>query len=66
MPRTKRFINNDAVQFDLSAGRQEANLRIHCDWLGKNFNRAKHPDDLKYILGDIDDRECLLLNRISL
>lgn len=63
-PRTKRFVNNDAVQFDLSASQQEANLRIRCDWLEKNFYRAKHPDDRKYILGGIDDRECLLLNRI--
>ena len=63
-PRSKRFISNDAVQFDLSAGQQEPNLRIHCDWLEKNFNKAKNPDDRKYILGNIDDRECLLLNRI--
>lgn len=65
-PRTKRFLDNGAVQFDLSAGQQEANLRIHCEWLEKSFNNAKHSNDRKYTLGDIDDRECLLLNRISL
>jgi len=63
-PRTMRFINNDAVQFISTTGHHEPNLKIRMDWLDKEFNQAVTPDDRKYILGDYDDRECLLLNRI--
>jgi len=59
-----RFINNDAVQFISTTGHHEPNLKIRMDWLDKEFNQAVTPDDHKYILGDYDDRECLLLNRI--
>lgn len=63
-PRTKRFISNDAVQFDAVAGQQEPNLIIRCDWLEKDFEKTENHDDRKYVFGGHDDRECLLLNRI--
>jgi hypothetical protein len=63
-PHTKRFIKNDAVQFIATADQQKPNARIRFDWLEKEFDQAQHPDERKYVLGDIDDRECLLLNRI--
>ena len=65
-PRTRRFISNEAVLFDVSARHQEANLRIRCDWLDKTFSMVSTYDDCKYILGDDDDRECLLLNKVQL
>lgn len=65
-PRTKRYIFGEAVQFDQSARNQEANLRIRCDWLDKTFSMVTTPVESKYILGDDDDRECLLLNKVKL
>ena len=64
-PRSKRFINVDAVQFSATATQQEPNLRIRCDWLDKDFKMAREPDERKYVLGNVDDRECLLLRRCS-
>lgn len=63
-PRTKRFIKNEAIQFDISSGQQEPNLHIRCEWLDKKIKKTKHPDNHKYILGSKDDRECILLKRI--
>jgi hypothetical protein len=63
-PRSKRFINNDSVQFVTTTGQQDPNLRIHFDWLEKDFDQAQHPDERKYVFGNIDNRECLLLNRV--
>ena len=65
-PRSKRFINNDAVQFVATTGQQDPNLIIRFDWLEKNFKRTKNHDERKYILGSKNDRECLLLNRIQI
>ncbi|GFE60803.1 hypothetical protein [Geobacter sp. AOG2] len=62
-PRSKRFINVDAIQFSATASQQEPNLRIRCDWLDKNIRRTKDADERKYVLGNKDDRECLLLRR---
>ena len=65
-PRTNRFIKNDAVQFIKPTGRQEPNLIIRCDWLDRNLDNATHPDDYKYVFGNNDNRECLLLNKIQI
>jgi hypothetical protein len=64
-PHSKRFINNDAVQFATTTGQQEPNLRIRFDWLEKDFDTTKNTDERKYVFGCHDDRECLLLNRIQ-
>ncbi|KAF0221147.1 MAG: hypothetical protein FD174_645 [Geobacteraceae bacterium] len=63
-PRSKRFINSDAVQFVDTTGQQDPNLIIRCDWLDKNFKKTKDSDERKYVFGSVNDRECLLLNRI--
>jgi hypothetical protein len=63
-PRSKRFINNDAVQFAATTGQQDPNLIIRFDWLEKNINKTKDSDERKYVFGCKNDRECLLLNRI--
>ena len=38
-PRSKRFIDNDAVQFTEPTGHQDPNLRIRSDWLENNSTR---------------------------
>lgn len=63
-PRSKRFIDNDAVQFTEPTSQQDPNLKIRSDWLENDFNQAENADERKYIFGNIDNRECLLLNRI--
>jgi len=63
-PRTKRFINHETVKFMITTGQHEPNLIMHIDWLDKSFRKAKDFNGRKYILGQIDDRECLLLNRL--
>ena len=63
-PHSKRFIKNEAVQFIARSGQQETNLRIHFDWLEKDFNKTRNSDEKKYVFGHNDERECLLLNRI--
>ncbi len=65
-PPTKQFINNDAVRIIQKCGQQEANLIIRMDWLKKNFEDAQDLAGRKYILGNMEDRECLLLNRIQI
>lgn len=62
-PRSKRFVDIEAIQFAATAGQQEPNLRIRCDWLDKNITQATEADGRKYVLGNVDDRECLLLRR---
>ncbi len=64
-PRAKKLVVNESVQFIDSNGQQEPNLKIRCDWIDKDMKKAKKPDDRKFILGDNDDRECLLLNRLD-
>lgn len=64
-PRTKRFIDNDAVQFEMTSTHQEPNLRIRVDWLERRLEKTQHAHERKYVLGNYDDRECVLLNRIS-
>jgi len=63
-PRTKRFINHENVRLVETTGQHEPNLIMHFSWLDKSFKKTKDCDGRKYILGRIDDRECLLLNRI--
>lgn len=63
-PRTKRFINVDAVQFVAATDHQNPNLKIRLDWLEKDFNKTADSNGRKYILGRTPDRQCLLLNRI--
>lgn len=65
-PQSKRFINNDAVQFVATTEPQAPNLIISFDWLEKDFNTTKDANERKYVLGCKDDRECLLLNRIQI
>ena len=65
-PRTKRFIVNDAVQFIPTIKRHDPNLKIRLDWLDKDFSQTENSDERKYVFGDNDDRECLLLNRIHI
>lgn len=63
LPRTKRFIHNEFIQFIEPAGNQEANLRVRCDWLDRTFKTAKTLEERKYIFGTKCHRECLLLHR---
>jgi hypothetical protein len=65
-PRNRRNINHDAIQSVESNGQQEPNLRIRLDWLESDFELAQNTADRKYVFGKIDNRECLLLNRIHL
>lgn len=65
LPRSKRFINNEALQFLEPVNRHEANLRVRCDWLDKTFKTAKTLEERKYIFGTRSHRECLLLQRIT-
>jgi hypothetical protein len=64
-PRTRRFIVNDAVQFIETTKQYDPNLKIRRSWLDNDFDTAITPQERKYIFGDIDDRECLLLNRLN-
>lgn len=64
LPRTKRFIHNESIQFLEPVGKQDANLRIRCDWLDKTFKAAETTESRKYIFGGNSYRECLLLQRI--
>jgi hypothetical protein len=64
-PHTKRYINNDAVEFIATTGKQDPNLRIRFDWLEKDIKKTKNSDERKYIFGCHDERECLLMNRIQ-
>jgi hypothetical protein len=63
-PRSKRFLESDAVKFIETTEQQDPNLIIRCDWLEKKFNKTKDSDERKYVFGCKNDRECLLLNRI--
>jgi hypothetical protein len=63
-PRTKRYINNDSVQFIEHTKHQTPNLKIRINWLETNFDNAQHADERKYVFGSIDSRECVLINRI--
>lgn len=65
LPRTKRFIHNESIQFLVPIGKQDANLRIRCDWLDTSFKAAETQEERKYIFGGTSYRECLLLNRIT-
>lgn len=62
-PRTKRYINHDAVQFNHAAQYQEANLHIRRNWLDRTLAMTTNSEDSKYIIGDFEDRECLLMNK---
>lgn len=64
LPRTKRFIQNESIQFIEPTNKHDPNLKIRCDWLDKTFKTAKTPEERKYIFGGNSYRECLLLNRI--
>jgi hypothetical protein len=63
-PRSKRFIDNDAVQLLDTSGKQDPNVRIRFNWLEKNLKNAKNHGECKYVFGNNSERECLLLNRI--
>ena len=63
-PRTRRFIDDDAVQMIATTRLQEPNLIMKTAWLDRTFKQTKTFAARKYILGDYDNRECLLLNRI--
>ena len=65
-PRTRRYIENDAVQFVEPDCRHGPNLRIRSDWLDRDLEQAQHVDAYKYVFGNTVNRECLLLNRIHL
>lgn len=63
-PRTKRYATSEAIQFVEPASRQGSNLKIRLDWLENDSEHSQHADSHKYVLGSIDERECLLLKRI--
>jgi hypothetical protein len=63
-PLSKRFIDNDAVQLLDTPGKQDPNVRIRFNWLEKNLKKAKNHGECKYVFGNKNERECLLLNRI--
>jgi len=65
-PRTRRYIKSDAVQFVETSRKHEPNLKIHFNWLEKDIEKEKHLNGRKFVFGSIDDRECLLLNRIEI
>lgn len=62
--RSRRYIDRDSVQFIEQTGQHAPNMRIRLDWLERNHDDVARARDCKYILGNVDDRECLLLNRI--
>lgn len=64
-PPSNQFKNHDAVQFLGISRDHEPNLLIRIDWLEKNISRTNSAAERKYVLGDKEERECLLLNRIS-
>ncbi len=64
-PRSKRYINHDAVEF-IDSHRQEPNLRIRSDWLDRKIENDSSYEECKYVFGAYEHRECLLLNRIIL
>ena len=64
-PRTKRFIDNEAVQFLTTTKLHDPNLKIRLDWIDRTFVEAKTQEEKKFILGCTEYRECLLLNRIN-
>lgn len=64
-PRTKRFINNEAVQFLPTTKLHDPNLKIRLGWIDRTFSDAKTQEERKFILGCTEYRECLLLNRIN-
>lgn len=65
-PRSRRYIDNEVVQFVEPTCHHGPNLRIRSDWLERDIDQAQHADERKYVLGNIVKRECLLLNRIHL
>ena len=65
-PRTRRYITDEAVQFVEPMSHHGPNLRIRSDWLERDLDNATNPDERKYVFGNTDYRECLLLNRIHL
>lgn len=64
-PRTQRYVKNDAVQIIEATKQQSPNLLIRSDWLDKSYNKANQLDERKYVFGNNENRECLLLNRIQ-
>ena len=64
-PRTKRFIDNEAVQFLPTIKRHDANLKIRLDWIDKDCTDETSQEERRYTLGCHEDRECLLLKRIQ-
>ncbi|NVN91869.1 MAG: hypothetical protein HXX11_14875 [Desulfuromonadales bacterium] len=64
LPRSKRFIQCDQVQFIEQTGHHAANVRIHRIWLEKNYDKVTQAKERKYVLGSIHKRECLLLKRL--
>ena len=64
-PRTKRFIDNEAIQFIPATKLHDPNLKIRLDWLDKDYTDATTPEERKYVLGCNEDRECLLLKRVQ-
>ncbi len=64
-PRRKRYIINPAVQFIPTIKPHDPNLKILTTWIDKDFDDAETVEERKYILGPVEDRECLLLNRIK-
>ena len=62
-PHSKRFKIPDTVVFIEACG-QEPNLKIRCNWLDRMLHEAANHDECKYIFGNNEQRECLLLNRI--
>jgi hypothetical protein len=65
-PRVRKYLYGDDVQIIEPAGHQTPNLRIKRDWLELDPYHEETSSDRKYVFGSIEDRECLLLNRIHL
>ena len=65
LPRVRKYLYSDDVQIIEPAGQQTPNLRIKRDWLEHDPYHEETSSERKYVFGSIDDRECLLLNRIE-
>lgn len=65
-PRVRKYLYSDEVQIIEPTGHQTPNLRIKLDWLEHDPYLEESSSERKYVFGSIDDRECLLLNRIDL
>lgn len=64
-PPSKRSGKQDYVECFAEARGQQPNVRIRSDWLDREIGKDSSHDECIYVFGDYENRESLLLNRIS-